>query len=294
MADTSGSRRRTAILVIALSAVTDVSCVRDSSLPDTGSDLISFSHIDKAWAQSRGANVTVAVIDWQFDSTGSAADRFVFATSLIPGEKMGGLPPWHGAWMVDIVHRVAPEARIIPIIGRSLNRTDFQEALIQGIRYAAEHGAVAVTNSMGAVRESDGLRQAVGFAEQRGTLFVDVHPEDVAHLGEESRPCGAGDCDPRIVHAGVVSVPSHHVAPDPARDVYVWPYDLPAKFQDGWGYSNGPPVVAGVLALMKSGNPSIGPDDVRRILKRTSAQRDGFAVVDAAAAVDAAISLRKP
>jgi hypothetical protein len=122
--------------------------------------------------------------------------------------------------MVDIVHRIAPEARIIPIIGRSLRQKGFQDSLIAGVRYAAEHDAVVVTSSMGLITQSPALRDAIDFAEQRGTLFVDVHPETIAAGAGKVRPCAPGECDARIVHSGVVSVPEHPVSPHPARTVY--------------------------------------------------------------------------
>ena len=150
---------------------------------NTQPDLIAFSRVDSAWAHSRGAGATIAVIDWQFDPKAEAAASFVFPASMVPGETIGQLSPWHGAWMVSIVHRVAPEARIIPIIGRSLKQKSHQESLARGIRYAAEHGAVAVTSSMGPVRQTTELRDAIEFAEQHGTLFVDVHAEGVATAG---------------------------------------------------------------------------------------------------------------
>lgn len=292
--NTKASRRnRLAVLVaIALLASVGLSCARKYPVRNTQSDLIAFSRIAQAWPLSRGANVTVAVIDWQFDPNAQAAGNFVSAASMVPGERMGDLKPWHGAWMVDIVHRIAPEAKIIPIIGRSLKHQSFQDYLVQGIRYAAEHGAVAVTSSMGEVAQSQALRDAIDFAEQRGTLFVDVHPEEVAANGDAFTPCGAGECDPRIIHTGVVSVPEHPVHPHPSRQVYTWPYDLDAKFEDGWGFSNAPPTVAGVIALMKSANPRLSPAQLRQLLVQTAFEREGFRVLDAEAAVKAAIAIR--
>ncbi len=285
-------KRVTAVVATALLAGAGLSSACKYTRRNTQSDLIAFSRIDKAWALSRGANATVAIVDWQFDPNAEAAAKFVFATSMVPGERMGDLKPWHGSWMVDIVHRIAPEARIIPIIGRSLKQPHYQDSLVQGIRYAAEHGAVAVTSSMGTADSSQALRDAVDVAEQHGTLFIDVHPENVATSGETFNPCGVGECDTRIIHAGVVSVPEHPVKPHPSRDVYTWPYDLDAKFQDGWGFSNGPPIVGGVIALMKSANPRLSPAQLRQLLIQTAYDREGFKVVDAAAAVKAAIAGR--
>lgn len=275
-----------AVVATAVLTLAGSSCARKQP------DLIAFSRIDKAWALSKGASVTVAVIDWQFDPNAEVAAKFVFATSMVPGERMGDLKPWHGAWMVDIVHRIAPEARIIPIIGRSLKHAGYQESLVEGIRYAAEHDAVAVTSSMGPVNRSEVLSAAVDLAEQRGTLFVNVHPENLAAKGEKFRMCGTGECDGRIVHAGVVSVPEHVVKPHPSRDVYTWPYDLDAKFEDGWGFSNGPPIVGGVIALVKSANPRLSPAQTRQLLVQTAYDREGFKVLDAEAAVKAAIAMR--
>lgn len=255
-------------------------------------DLIAFSRIDRAWAHSQGSGATVAVIDWQFDPGADAAASFVSPTSLVPGERMGELKPWHGAWMVGIVHRIAPGARIIPIIGRSLAQRSYQESIAGGIRYAAEHGAVAVASSMGPVKQTPELREAIDFAERRGTLFVDVHPELVPAPDGRFRPCRSGECDARVVHPGVVSVPVHPVAPDSARDVYTWPYAPEVRFQDGWGFSMGPPIVAGVLALMKSANPDLSPRQLRELLVRTAYEREGFRVLDAEAAVRSALAAR--
>ncbi|MBI5600153.1 MAG: hypothetical protein HY944_01155 [Gemmatimonadetes bacterium] len=280
------------LVLVAMVAISAAGCSSQGPRRNTQSDLVKFSRIDKAQALSRGASVTVAVIDWQFDRKGAAAAQYVAATSMVPGEVIGDLKPWHGAWMVDIVHRVAPEARIMPIIGRSLKTPGYQEALARGIRYAAEHGAVAVSSSMGPAVLSDALRAAIDFAEARGTLFINVHPENIAVAGEQYTPCEVRACDARIVRAGIVSVPEHAAKPHPARLVYTWPYDLDAKFKDGWGYSNGPPIVLGVVALVKSANPRLSPAQIREILARTAYDREGFKVLDAEAAVRAALALR--
>lgn len=269
-------------------------CGRAHPPRNTESDLIAFSRIEPAWSQSRGVGAVVAVIDWQFDPKADVASRFVSPATMVPGERMGDLKPWHGAWMVEIVHRVAPEAGIMPIIGRSLKQSDYQAALVNGIRYAADHGAVAVTSSMGPATDSPQLREAVAYAEARGTLFVNVHPENVAADPKTFQPCGADACDRRIVHAGVVSVPEHPTKPNAARDVYTWPYDLDAKFEDGWGYSNAPPIVGGVIALVKSANPRLSPAEIRELLVQTAYPREGFAVLDVSAAVKAAVAKRLP
>ena len=283
------TRRNSALL---LSILVIASCGHVEQQPVIRRELLQFSRVDSAHAISRGANTVVAVIDWQFDPSGVAAPQYVSAASMVPGEVMGKLKPWHGAWMVGIVHEVAPEARIMPIIGRGGKGENYQDYLIQGIRYAAEHGAIAVSSSMGPVDQTDDLRSAIDFAEQHGTIFVTVHPENIAARGAPFAPCTPTSCDSRIVHTGIVSVPDHPTRPSDARQVYTWPYDLVARFKDGWGYSNAPPVAAGVIALMKNVNPRLAPEEVRHLLRETAYDREGFRVLDAEAAVRAAMARR--
>jgi hypothetical protein len=251
---------------------------------------VSFSRVDEAWAFSKGKGVTVAVVDWQFDEDGRASDSYVSPGTMIPGETIGGLKPWHGSWMVDIVHAVAPEASIMPIIGRSL-KAGYSKALPAAIRYAADHGATVVTSSMGPVRDTPEFRDAVEYARARSCVFVNVHPEVVADETGRKRYCRRGECNEAVIHAGIVAVPAHPVKPDDARDVYVWPYDLDSVYRDGWGYSNAPPAVGGVIALMKGTNPSLSPATIKRLLIESGDMRDGFRVLDARKAVAAAAAL---
>jgi hypothetical protein len=266
--------------------------LKAKSNPPAGEpNLLTFSKIDKAWSYSRGENIKVAVCDWLFDMSPKAAAKYVEPTSLVPGAEIGSDQPWHGEWMAELVHQVAPGAKIIALMSRpgradkreKDGRYPYEKYLVQGIRFAADHGAVAVTCSMGPVTQCQELKEAIDYAESKGTIFIDVHPE------EKTKPDAL---DPRIIHPGLVSVPKHRARPEPARTLYVWPYEMNPVFQDGWGYSNAPPIVAGVIALMKSANPKLTPAQIRSILMETAENKDGFAVLDAQAAVKKAVALR--
>jgi hypothetical protein len=261
-------------------------------------NLITFSKIDRAWEYSRGDNTKVAVVDWCFDMSEAKARKYVDAVSLVPGEPVGADEPWHGEWMAEIVHKVAPKAKIIPIRARPSSekgewgtdgRAAYEKYLIEGIRYAADHGAAAVTNSMGPVTQCKELEEAIDYAEQRGTIFVDVHPEYAKYTKESMRPAEPNQLDKRIIRSGVVSVPKHAAKPEARRNIYVWPYEIEPVFKDGWGYSNGPPIVAGVIALMRSANRNLTPQEIRTIISQTAYIKDGFKVLDAEAAVKEAM-----
>jgi subtilisin family serine protease len=192
--------------------------------------------------------------------------------------------------MAEIIHTVAPDARIIPIRARSSERREYEQYLIAGLYYAADHGAVAVTSSMGPLTQSTQLDSAIAYAEAHGTVFVNVHPETIRVPGTKPRLCDSGECDSRILHTGIVSVPDYEVEPESNRDIYTWAYDLEAHYEDGWGYSNAPPTVAGVIALMKEVCPSLSPEEVRQIVRETTYDYDGFRCLDAEAAVKAAMA----
>ena len=82
--------------------------------------------------------------------------------------------------------------------------------------------------------------------------------------------------------------------PDAARDVYVWPYDLDSVYEDGWGFSNAPPAVAGVIALMKGSNPSLPLTAIKLLLVESAEMKDGFQVLNAEKAVAAPANQPRP
>ena len=256
-------------------------------------NLLTFSKIDRISDRFTGHGVKVAIIDWQFDLSGTAAKKYIAPTSVVPGREIGELKPWHGEWMAQIVHTIAPKAQIIPIMARDLETHKYQEYLIDGIYYAADHGAAVVTSSMGPLNQTAKLDSAVAYAERHCTIFVNVHPETIRAEGHAARLCENGECNPLILHTGVVSVPDHPAQPEPNRDIYTWPYDLVTVYEDGWGYSNAPPIVAGVIALMKEANPSLTTGQIRSIVVKTAFESDGFRCLDAEAAVNAALLIKE-
>jgi len=221
---------------------------------------------------------------------------------MIPGQKIGFAEPWHGEWMAEIVHQIAPEAKIIPIRARpnrkenersASNEQPYEKYLLKGIRFAADQGAAAVTNSMGPVKHCEELSEVVDYAEKRGTVFINVHPEYLVYTKQTFKKCKAGHCNKKIIHPGLVSVPNYPTEPATNRDIYVWPYQTDPKFRDGWGYSNGPPIVGGVVALMRSVNPKLTPEEIKNIIIATAYFKDGFKILDAEACVLEAIKRNK-
>lgn len=56
-------------------------------------NLVTFSKIHRAWQHADGNEVTVAVLDWQFDLKGKEKEKYSDPVSMIPGEPLGELKP---------------------------------------------------------------------------------------------------------------------------------------------------------------------------------------------------------
>lgn len=284
--------KRIPIITITAFLVIQISCFKVycfSIQKEDSTNYITFSKIDAAWKYSKGANTIVAVVDWLFDLSPEAAKKYIMPTSMIPGEEVGTNEPWHGEWMATIVHTIAPDAKIIPIRGNPGNNGSYESYLIKAIRFAADNGAAAVTNSMGPVKHTKELLDAIDYAWEKGTIFIDVHPEYISNDSEGYKFCKTGECSAKIIHTGIVSVPKYTCEPEEIRDIYTWPYEINPKFKDGWGYSNAPPIVAGVIALIKSANPKLKPKEIKDIIITTADNRNGFKVLNAEAAIKKAM-----
>jgi len=261
---------------------------------------IYYHNIDKAWILSKGKNIKVAVLDWMFGIKSDSSNKYVNPVSLVPGQDIGVYKPWHGEWMAEIVYQIAPDCKIIPVRARPASKSNdnpfvdrpYEKYIIKGIKFAADHGAAAVTNSMGPLKQSEKLDEAIKYAEERGTVFIDVHPEYLKYENNSYVLCDSTQLNDLIIHSGIVSVPEHPRGVDHLRDIYTWPYQINPKYKDGWGYSNAPPIVAGVVALMKSVNNNLNVREIKDILIKTARNENGFKVLDAEAAVKAAYNKR--
>ena len=83
------------------------------------------------------------------------------------------------------------------------------------------------------------------------------------------------------------------VASKDYRDVFTYVYDFNQEFENGYGYSDAPPIIAGIIALMKSANEKLRTEQIRKIIYSTTLNINGFNVINAEAAVKKAIDLRR-
>ncbi|MFE7766180.1 type VII secretion-associated serine protease mycosin [Streptomyces sp. NPDC057438] len=282
-------------------------------------------HTQEAWRTTKGAGITVAVLD-----TGVDDEHPDLAGNILPTKDMVGFGasrgdrPWarhgtamagiiaghgHGVNNADGVLGIAPEAKILPVRviledkdpARSKARSTRGNALAEGIRWAADQDVDVINLSLGDDSESahpePSEDAAVQYALAKGSIVVASAGNGGAKGDHISYPAA---------YPGVIAVTAvdedgdrapfstrrwYATVSAPGVDVVI--ADPDRKYYEGWGTSAAAAFVSGAAALIKAAHPSLTPAQVKRLLEDTAREapvggRDdsrGFGFVDPAAAI---------
>ncbi|MFI6884687.1 Serine protease, subtilisin family [Streptosporangium canum] len=264
-------------------------------------------NVEQAWKTTRGAGVTVALVDGRVD--GAVAElrgRVVSGPDMGSAQQAGGRPAaaWHGTAMASLIAGAgsgsggllgaAPEARILslPLVLRSGTegraglpdadlRTRTDSPLARAIRYAANHGAKVVSMSLGAYGPHKAEREAVSYALSRGVVLVAAVGNDGA--SEYALDNATSFWNFPAGYSGVIGVGAVDSTGRPATFssdnlsvlVSAPGVDVPVVTPGGaYGSSEGTSaataLVAGVAALIKAKYPDISPHLVAQALTSTA------------------------
>lgn len=234
------------------------------------------------WSTTRGAGVTVAIVD---SGTGPHPD---LDANIDPGLSItGGIEQadfsdvdneGHGTHVSGIVAAiadnalgvagVAPAARILPIRVLDSNGSGDSRDVARGIRLAADRGARVINLSLGGVFESPGVTQAIDYATTKGALVVAA----AGNGGSLSSPKWPAFYDGTIA---VTSVDPDDQSPAFAQrgeyiDIAAPGVRILSTAEGEYNLQNGTSMsaafVSGAAALLFSARPQIGPAEVREIL----------------------------
>ena len=326
------------VLVVAPAAQADT--VRSAQWP------ITFLNLPQAWKTTKGAGVTVAVLDTGV--VGTRADltgQVTTGPDLVGGKEKPGDPDWgvHGTGMASViaghghgpggsqgVMGVAPAAKILSVrVIRDDESPDngllaaSHTPISEGIKYAVDHGAQVISMSLGGTvpgADSDSTNEAdaVRYALAHGVSVVvsagnsgDKPEKDVTEYPAGERGViGVAAVDENgkraffsstgwdvAVAAPGVDIPMALPVNDIAGDSYAdFGPEIGNDILVGAGTSPACAYVAGVVALVRSANPGLSPEQVAQILKSTASHRPsggrddqiGNGIVDPVAALKAA------
>ncbi|MFG1807084.1 type VII secretion-associated serine protease mycosin [Streptomyces sp. NPDC049040] len=292
---------------------------------------LSALHAQTAWQTTRGAGVTVAVLDTGVDATHPDLTGQVLAgKDLVGFGAAHGDPAWanHGTGMAAIIAGhghgsgggkgvlgIAPRAKILPVRvileekdpQRDKARKSRGGALPEGIRWAVDHGADVINLSLGddsataapVAAEADAIRYALG----KGVVVV----ASAGNSGDKADRSSYPAAYPGVIAVAAVNQSGGHPAfsthrwyasvAAPGEDIVM--ADPDRKYYDGVGTSAASAYVSGAVALLRSAHPDLSPLQIKQVLQETTRHKPkggrsdelGTGEIDPAAALTAAARL---
>jgi subtilisin family serine protease len=272
--------------------------------------VLNMLNAQAAWSVTRGAGVTVAVIDSGVDPNISDLAGSVIAgpdytgVTTSPSSKNWGV---HGTWMASLIAGhghdgglsgvigTAPAARILsirvipdradPHYGKYEREQEnaIQHSLANGIKYAVIHGAKVISMSIGYSAPSVTVRSELQDAYDHGVVVIASAGNSGAQSSSRvGKPPESFPADyPGVISVSAVNAGGVVAAFSSANlsvKVAAPGVSVPAQGRDGqyWLVSGTSPacaLVAGVAALIKSKYPRLAPDLVARALTSTTTDR---------------------
>ncbi|MCX2731492.1 type VII secretion-associated serine protease mycosin [Saccharopolyspora sp. NFXS83] len=250
---------------------------------------------DQAWDLTRGAGVTVAVVDTGVDAEVpqlSAPGAVLPGASVIEGDSGPANDDCfgHGTFVAGIIAAdpvpgtnfagVAPDATILPVrvatgLEEETGDTFSPDALAEGIRRAVDLGADVVNVSASTSFPNEQLASVIRYAAERDVVVV----ASAANGAQEGDPVTYPASYPGVIAVGAVDVAGAHASFSqtgpflsvvaPGVDVISLGPNGPGHWQ-GSGTSYAAPFVAGTAALIRSYYPHLTAPQIKQRLEITA------------------------
>ncbi|WP_019634684.1 S8 family serine peptidase [Actinomadura atramentaria] len=262
--------------------------------------------VPRAWELSRGAGVTVAVLDSgvdenQADLAGSVEQGPDYTAGANPpgvlprrvhGTSMASIIAGHGHGIggADGVLGVAPQARLLavrvilerdePGFAEFTRDPRFEGAIASGIRYAVDHGADVINLSLGRSYPTKAERAAVAYALARDVVVVAA----AGNSGADPAAPGAKAADgggftypasfPGVISVAAVDSAGRHAGFSnkntavavSAPGVQIIGAGPGGQYWIGDGTSPATAFVSGIAALIRARHPGLAPALVEQAL----------------------------
>jgi type VII secretion-associated serine protease mycosin len=242
-------------------------------------------HVDEAQRLTKGAGVTVAVIDSGVTATHPDLKGAVLPGADVLSGKQDGRadPSGHGTQMAGIIAArgrsssrgvvgIAPQSTVLPV-----RPADGPLLVSQAIDWSVAHGAKVINMSFG-MDESDGLREAVKKAADADVVLVAATSND-KNSSENRFPAAF----PQVLAVGAVDRNgkiagfSHRGAEvditAPGVDIPVADSSYPSGYGIVEGTSPAAAIVAGAAALIRAKYPRVSAGEVVERLTSTAVDK---------------------
>ena len=260
----------------------------------------------------RRANVTIALLD-----TGINASHEDLQNSIVPGydfvnnDNDPSDGQGHGTHVAGIAAAIVNNGKgIAGIAGGSKimgvkilddSGSGSTSNIINGIKYAADHGAKVISMSLGGPGTSSAMQDAVNYAINRGVSVVAAAGNN---NGQVTMP---GNCNGVITVGAIDSTggranysnygPEMDVAAPGSNILSTYNVNS-SNYTSLSGTSMATPAVAGVVALVRAANPDLTPASVSNILQQSAVDKGdpgfdnyyGYGLTDASRAVSLALN----
>jgi thermitase len=239
-----------------------------------------------AWGVTTGSSqVTIAVIDSGVDlDHPDLQDKIVAGWDFVNNDDQPDDDYGHGTHVAGIaaaatdnnlgIAGVSWGARIMPLKVLNSSGSGYMSTVIDGMRYAADHGAQILNLSLGSITNSSALQDAVDYARNKGAVVV-------AAVGNYGSSYYDGHYNPDMYPAscqnvigvaattstdGWASFSEHNAYVDvsaPGVSIYS---TVPGGYNYKQGTSMATPFVSGLAALILSKWPDYTPSQVETAL----------------------------
>ncbi len=211
--------------------------------------------------------VTIPGIDLADDknSTNDVVGHGTHVAGIIAGQTNNGTG----------ISGIAPNSKIMPVKVLDDEGIGDDANIVEGIKYATDHGAQVINMSLGGPGTSEVLQDAINYATSRGVNVV-------VAAGNENGPIDTpGNCK-GVLTVGAIErnlKKADYSNYGKKLDVVAPGSNILSTYSDGKGpsgytYFSGTsmatPFVSGVVALIKSVNPTLSPEAVTDIIHRSA------------------------
>jgi subtilisin family serine protease len=237
------------------------------------------TRVNDAWSSVRGnARVTIAVVDTGVSPMPDFAGRLLAGHDFVHNDDDATDDNGHGTMAAGVaaaagnnrtgVAGICWSCRILPVKVLGADGSGSYSDIALGIRYAADRGADIINLSLGGADDSQVLRDAVAYADEKGSLVVGA-------AGNQGSPVPHYPAAiPSVLAVGAVD--EHDARYSWSNYGASWvdvtaPGCNPAQEKTGaigqyCGTSSAAPFVAGIAGLLASTDPAPSMAEVRQAL----------------------------